>query len=68
MIRVRKQTFQDVLDDKPVDKLQIVFTGTLKEANECYLHRPGFVWKDSMKHKYGGYYYNKEESIVLLLA
>tara|TARA_Y100000034_G_scaffold129767_1_gene186857 strand:- start:1036 stop:1272 length:237 start_codon:yes stop_codon:yes gene_type:complete len=55
---LRRQTFQDVLDDTPLLSLPIVFTGS---AEQCKFYveteETGFVWKDSPKMLFGGYWY-----------
>ena len=67
-IEVRKHTFDDVINDVPVLELPIIFTGSFKEVMDFCQQQPGFVWKDSKMMLPGGYFYNKTESVALLLT
>ena len=67
LVELRKQTFQDVLDDTPLLSLPIVFTGSRKEC-ELWAKENGYTFKLSAKMLYGGYYYKNDdrETIALL--
>lgn len=66
-IEVRRQTFADVLADKTILELEVVFSGTFKDCIE-YCQKLGFVEKPARNQIYGVWYYNKEDSIALMLT
>lgn len=53
---LKLQTFQDMLNDVPMNDLPDVFTGTSEEC-KAYAEQYGYVWKDSRKMLFGGYWF-----------
>jgi hypothetical protein len=66
VIQVRRQTFEDVLADKTIVELPVVFQGAADQAVDYMNAQPGFVRKDAPKYLFGAYWYNKEERVCLL--
>jgi hypothetical protein len=65
---VRRKTFEDVVADKPLLKLPVVFSGTLRECIAWCQKQPGYITKNAKNQIYGIWYYNKEESIALMIT
>lgn len=65
---VRRKTFEDVVADKPILELPVVFRGTLRECMEYCKNQPGYVTKHARNQLYGCWFYNKEESVALVLT
>ena len=57
-IELRRQTFQNVLDDTDMMSLPVVFTGNRQQC-EKYAADNGFEFKPSRKYLFGGYFYKK---------
>ena len=65
---VREQTFDGVCNDTPLLDLPIVFEGDIQQCNEYCRNREGFIWKPSSRILVGGYFYNREDSVALLIT
>ncbi len=63
---IRLQTFDDVLANVDFTALPVVFSGNINECMAYVKSQENYVWKDSKKLLFGGYWYNKNESKVLL--
>jgi len=53
---LKLQTFESMHNNVPMVDLPDVFTGTHEEC-KAYAERYGYVWKDSRKMLFGGYWF-----------
>jgi len=55
-ISLKLQTFESMHNNVPMSDLKDVFTGTPEEC-KVYAERYGYVWRDSQKMLFGGYWF-----------
>lgn len=65
---VRCKTFEDVVADKPLLELPIVFNGSLQECIDYCKNQDGYVLKNAKNQLIGFWFYNKEKSIALIIT
>jgi len=68
MSEVRRKTFEDILSDKPVSELPVVYRGTARDCINWCKQQPGFEVKHAKNQVYGLWFYNREESIALVIV
>lgn len=64
--QVRKQTFEDVVAEKPITELPVVFEGTHEDVLAFLNSQPGYVRRDARKLLFGAFWYNRDEATALL--
>jgi hypothetical protein len=62
---LRQQSFQDLLEDKPILELPVVFTGTRREVID-YAVANGYAMVNSRKLLSGCYFYNRQKALCML--
>jgi len=57
--RLREMTIHDILAEKPLMNLKMVYRGTLSDL-QAWAESKKLAWKNSSKDAFGGYWYDKQ--------